>query len=42
MQSDVAEAVRRGWSFGVQDFIAQLLDRMPDSVSQHHHARERV
>jgi hypothetical protein len=36
-----AERIRRGWSFGAQDFIARLLDRMPGSVSEHHHARER-
>jgi hypothetical protein len=36
-----AERIRRGWSFGAQDFIARLLDRMPSSVSEHHHARER-
>src|SRR5438552_2402585 len=36
-----AKQIRRGWSFGAQDFIARLLDRMPSSVSEHHHARER-
>ena len=36
-----AERIRRGWSFGAQDFIARLLDRMPGSVSEPHHARER-
>jgi hypothetical protein len=36
-----AEAIRRGWCFGGQDFIARLLDRLPGSVSEHHHARER-
>ena len=36
-----AERIRRGWSFGAQDFIARLLDRMPGSVSEHHHSRER-
>lgn len=36
-----AERIRRGWSFGAQDFIARLLDRMPGSVSEHHHPRER-
>ena len=36
-----AERIRRGWSFGAQDFIARLLDRMPGAVSEHHHARER-
>ncbi len=36
-----AEGIRRGWSFGGQDFIARLLDRMPALVSEHHHARER-
>jgi REP element-mobilizing transposase RayT len=35
------EQIRRGWSFGAQDFIARLLDRMPGSVSEHHHARQR-
>jgi REP element-mobilizing transposase RayT len=37
----VAEPIRRGWSFGGEDFIARLLDRLPGSVSEHHHARER-
>jgi len=36
-----AQQIRRGWSFGAEDFIARLLDRMPGSVSEHHHARER-
>ncbi len=36
-----AEQIRRGWSFGAKDFIARLLDRMPGSMSEHHHARER-
>ena len=36
-----AERIRRGWSFGAQDFIARLLDRMPAAVNEHHHARER-
>jgi hypothetical protein len=36
-----AERIRRGWFFGAQDFMARLLDRMPGSVSEHHHARER-
>jgi hypothetical protein len=36
-----AKGIRRGWCFGAQDFIARLLDRMPGSVSEHHHARER-
>jgi putative transposase len=36
-----AEAIRRGWFFGAQDFIARLLDRLPRSVTEHHHARER-
>ena len=35
------EAIRRGWFFGAQDFIARLLDRLPRSVTEHHHARER-
>jgi REP element-mobilizing transposase RayT len=35
------ERIRQGWSFGAQDFIARLLDRMPGSASEHHHARER-
>lgn len=37
-----AEQIRRGWSFGAQDFIARLLDRIPGSVSEHHQARERT
>jgi putative transposase len=37
-----ADRIRRGWSFGAQDFVARLLDRMPGSVSEHHHARERA
>ena len=36
-----AERIRRGWSFGAQDFIARLLDRILGSVSEHHQARER-
>jgi len=32
---------RRGWSFGAEDFIARLLDRLPGSVTEHHHGRER-
>jgi len=36
-----AQQIRRGWSFGAEDFIARLLDRMPGSISEHHHARER-
>jgi hypothetical protein len=35
------ERIRRGWSFGAEDFIARLLERMPGSVSEHYHARER-
>src|SRR6266436_3634499 len=37
-----AEAIRRGWSFGAEDFIARLLDRIPGSVTEHHNARERA
>jgi putative transposase len=36
-----AQPIRRGWSFGAQDFVARLLDRLPGSVGEHHHARER-
>jgi len=36
-----AQQIRRGWSFGAEDFIARLLDRIPGSASEHHHARER-
>ena len=32
---------RRGWSFGAEDFIARLLDRLPGCVSRHHHGRGR-
>jgi hypothetical protein len=39
--NDPSAQIRRGWSFGVEDFIARLLDRMPGSVSEHHQARER-
>jgi len=35
------ERIRRGWSFGAEDFIARLLDRIPGSVSEHHQGRER-
>jgi hypothetical protein len=35
------EPIRRGWSFGLEDFIARLLHRLPGSVSEHHHAHER-
>jgi putative transposase len=38
----MAQQIRRGWSFGAEDFIARLLDRMSGKVSEHHHARERV
>jgi REP element-mobilizing transposase RayT len=37
-----AEAIRRGWSFGAEDFIARLLDHIPGSVTEHHDARERA
>jgi len=37
-----AQQIRRGWSFGAEDFIARLLDRMPGSISEHHHAGERT
>src|SRR5207302_8830706 len=33
-------AIRRGWSFGAEDFVARLLDRILSSVTEHHHARE--
>jgi putative transposase len=36
-----AQQIRRGWSFGAEDFIFRLLERMPGKVSEHHHARER-
>jgi hypothetical protein len=36
-----AQQIRQGWSFGAEDFIARLFDRMPGSVSEHHQARER-
>jgi putative transposase len=36
-----AQRIRRGWSFGAEDFIARLLDRLPRSVTEHHHGRER-
>jgi REP element-mobilizing transposase RayT len=36
-----AERIRRGWFFGAEDFIARLLDRLPRSVTEHHHGRER-
>jgi hypothetical protein len=35
------ELIRRGWCFGAQDFVARLLDRLPDSVGEHHYATER-
>jgi hypothetical protein len=35
-----AGRIRRGWSFGAEDFIARLLDRIPGSVSEHHQGRE--
>ena len=36
-----AQRIRRGWSYGAQDFVARLRDRLPGSVSEHHQARER-
>jgi hypothetical protein len=33
--------IRRGWSFGAQDFILACWTRMPASVNEQHHARER-
>ena len=36
-----AQQIRRGWVFGGEDFVARLLDRIPGSLSEHHHARER-
>lgn len=36
-----AAQIRRGWSFGAQDFITRLLELMPASLGEHHHARER-
>jgi putative transposase len=36
-----AQRIRRGWSFGAEDFIARLLDRLPRSVTEHHRGRER-
>jgi hypothetical protein len=35
-----AGRIRPGWSFGAEDFIARLLDRIPGSVSEHHQGRE--
>ena len=36
-----AQRIRHGWSYGAQDFVARLRDRLPGSVSEHHQARER-
>ena len=36
-----AEQIRRGWSFGAQDFVARLLDRLERPAGEHHHAPER-
>lgn len=36
-----AGRIRRGWSFGAEDFVARVLDHIPGSVSEHHQARER-
>jgi putative transposase len=36
-----AQRIRRGWSFGAEDFIARLLVHITGSVSEHHHAQER-
>src|SRR5258707_10005219 len=36
-----AQQIRRGWSFGAENFIARLLDRMPGSISEDHYAHER-
>lgn len=35
-------AIRRGWVFGPEDFVARLLDRLDKPVSEHHQARERA
>jgi putative transposase len=40
-QDPWAEPIRRGWCFGGQDFVARLLDRLQNSVSEHHHSVER-
>ena len=37
-----AEAIRRGWFIGPQEFIARLVDRLDRPVSEHHHSRERT
>jgi REP element-mobilizing transposase RayT len=37
-----AEAIRRGWFIGSEEFIARLLDRLDRPVSEHHHSRERT
>src|SRR5881398_3951260 len=36
-----AQQIRRGWSFAAEDFVARLVDRIPGSLSEHHHTRER-
>ena len=37
-----AEAIRRGWFIGPEEFLARLLDQLDRPVSEHHHSRERT
>ena len=39
--SPISAVIRRGWCFGAPDFIAHLLDHVPNSIAEHCSARER-
>jgi REP element-mobilizing transposase RayT len=36
-----AEAIRRGWRYGAEDFLARLLDKLAKAPTEHHRAKER-
>lgn len=35
------EAIRRGWRYGADDFLARLLDKIAKAPTEHHRAKER-
>ena len=35
------EAIRRGWRYGAEDFLARLLDKLARAPTEHHRAKER-
>jgi REP element-mobilizing transposase RayT len=39
--NDEDTAIRRGWHFGAEDFLARLLDKVTRSPTEHHRALER-